>query len=111
MTEKTCKICGQETQIYYKPWCPKCEKPEIQMIPQLNFIQCLKYLEANGEKGIEERLWDYFSDYFHNDSSFSMPLPPEVTPEDYSEQCYKDTLIVKNTWNIDSDHIEMYVSW
>lgn len=57
-----CSKCGGENDMYYTPWCPRCDKPEPQITKTLNLIKSLRYLEANGYPGIKDRLWSYFLD-------------------------------------------------
>jgi len=107
-----CVICGQEKQMYYVEWCPKCDKPQIQNEPHLNFVQCLRYLEANGHSGIVDRLWSYYMDSIQNDTSFILNFPDEEAREDIDdEKILADIDLVKTTWNIQTDYIYMDVSW
>lgn len=52
--------------IYYRPWCPICEKPEWEQLGAdgkfINMIQALEHLEASGHTGIKDRIWNYVAD-------------------------------------------------
>lgn len=107
MTE-ICKKCSQEKEMYYGLWCPRCDVPEIVVTKELNFIQALEHLEAIGHKGIKGRLWEYATQFysFSNDSLFWMHLEKVEF-----EQINKDLELIKKTWDIKEDGINMNVSW
>ena len=52
-----CACCGQKKEMYYVPWCPRCEKPGTET-GCLNILQALRHLEAVGHSGIKEAVWD-----------------------------------------------------
>lgn len=109
-----CEICGQEKQMYYQPWCAKCEKPTIQLRRTLNFLQCLEHLEANGHQGIKERVWNYYADlgYFQNNTTFTLHFPEAGDDRDgLPVFLLADLDLIKETWGIEEDHVEMEVSW
>src|SRR4051812_33533075 len=70
--ELICDNCDGVMDMYYKPWCPKCEVPKVELTPSINFIQVLKHLEAMGHKGIKDRVWKFYQHELRNDSSFSV---------------------------------------
>ena len=41
-----CSSCGRIKEMYYVPWCPKCDKPEIEMKPVLNLMQAIRHVEV-----------------------------------------------------------------
>jgi len=43
-----CPTCNKPKQMYYQPWCPRCEKPEFETIKVLNLLQCLSHIESIG---------------------------------------------------------------
>ena len=106
-----CPTCGKKKKIYYGEWCPKCEKPELEVIAHLNFIKCLDYLEANGNAGIKSRLWDYCLDDLENDKSFTLSLELYEDEEDADPQIVADLKLIQTVWDIKEDSIVMDVSW
>lgn len=41
-----CPTCGSPKDMYYRPWCPRCEKPEPYTKQVFNLIQCLRHIAA-----------------------------------------------------------------
>jgi len=115
MSPSICNKCNKEKEMYYKEWCPRCDKPEVKKIESLNLIQVLRYLECNGYPGIKDRIWAYCADIynFHNDSSFYLGFPdPDIDSRiDYENGVYDDLMTIKNSFNIEDDGILMDVSW
>ena len=95
---------GHKMKMYYTPWCPVCEPPEIENTPTINFIQMLEHLEAIGHKGIKDRVFEMYSMEIKNDTSFYMGL------DDPEEHMCKDTLIIKKFLG-GVDGMTMHVSW
>ncbi|MDD5150842.1 MAG: hypothetical protein PHC28_10270 [Flavobacterium sp.] len=108
--------------MYYTPWCPRCEKPEIEMIPTLNLLQVLYHLEAIGYINAKKILWEYFSEVscFNNDSYFSFSFE-DIEEELHDELDYEDEdskriealkllIILKEVFNIEKS-ITFFVSW
>jgi len=54
-----CKECGGALDMYYRPWCPICERPEVKAVPTLNFLKVVKHLEAKYPDRLvtEEQQW------------------------------------------------------
>lgn len=99
--ELICDSCDGAMDMYYKPWCPKCDVPKIEFHPSINFIQVLKHLEALGHKGIKDRVWKFYQHELRNDSSFSVYFgSSDLTP---------DELTLKEFLKVDS--IVFDVSW
>jgi len=72
-----CEHCGDPLQMYYKPWCPRCDKPEPTQTKVLNFLQCIYHIEAmEGMKEIirgmgtdfKNTLWNGIIEYIRNDT-------------------------------------------
>lgn len=108
-----CEKCGKPLEMYYNPWCPRCDKPQIRLVPTLNMIQCLEHLEAvwYGRSGIKQRVMDHFMDYYRNDTTFIMAFPMDEDREDMDPQIVKDLDLIKAVWQIEEDFIAMEVSW
>ena len=99
-----CEKCGREMDMYYKLWCPVCDKPIIRHEPILNLIKCLRYLEAIGHVGIKDRVWNSIPDEIMNDSYYTLGF-------ENSKVDSKDLQLIKETWNIQKDEILMEISW
>jgi hypothetical protein len=108
MDKPVCGKCGREKSMYYRYWCKVCDRPEVETLKSLNFIQCLEHLEALGHEGIHGKVWDHFRDEFKNDSSFTVFFPSEDEKDEY---LYSELTLIKKTWNIEEDSILMHVSW
>jgi hypothetical protein len=108
-----CSVCGKPKTMYYAPWCSFCDKPKIYNVPELNFIQCLEHLEAIGNEGIKDRLWEhYYSlDEIRNDTSFELCFPEEDEGGKIAPQIWKDLYLIKSMWNITEKSIRVFVSW
>jgi len=70
-----CEKCNGIMDRYYGLWCPKCNKPEVEIVKSLNLIKCLRHLIAIGEITEEDKseFWDGLckGGFINNDSSFS----------------------------------------
>lgn len=64
-----CWKCNTEKQMYYKPWCPRCDKPMPHIKKCVNLIQTLNHLELD-LPGIKDHIWEKMCDYdlIRNDS-------------------------------------------
>lgn len=124
--------CGTPKQMYFVPWCPRCEKPKIKSIPTINLIQALEHIatitddkdimDENSawkiiKKGYKQRMWDLFIYYddprlqndviywwgFFDDSG----VEEELTPEERA-----DVNLFRSTFDLeDVDHIYLDISW
>jgi hypothetical protein len=104
-----CETCGREKKMYYVPWCPVCEKPQVAHKPVLNLMKALYHLEAIGYDGIKARLWSYISDdhRFANDIIYLFYFPEEDVE---SEQLKLDLEVFQKTFDLKST-ILLEVSW
>lgn len=109
-----CPNCGNPKEMYYKPWCRHCEKPELETVSRLNFIQSLRWMEAHGRPGIRDRLWDYFSDEISNDSNFTLCFPDEDEKEymieDGYQEVWDDLQALQSEFGLKKS-VLMHVSW
>lgn len=105
-----CEKCGGPLDMYYRKWCPQCEKPEIKLVKELNFFTMAKYLDIHGRPGIKDRLWDWLDgrNDVHNDVTIDFYLVPE---EMENEELKDDIIAIKETWHIEEDSIKMEISW
>jgi len=43
--DEVCDTCGGQKEMYYVPWCSKCERPEPKATYTLNFLQVVRHIE------------------------------------------------------------------
>ena len=121
--------CGTPKQMYYKPWCPLCEKPEIETIPTLNWIQCCDHIEAlTGDvttfdherepmmiEGYKDRMKDLCldPDRWNNDTiQFWGFCSDDRENGDLTEQQIEDIDLFISTFGLEEyDHIYLDISW
>lgn len=75
---KPCPDCGTQVDMYYRPYCPKCDIQDI--IKHKRGSYCLIPILRYGEKVMDEnidfdrdKIWDYFCNYEYmkgNDTYF-----------------------------------------
>ena len=109
-----CEHCGNEKEMYYKPWCPRCEKPDVRGGQVLNLIQALRYIEVNGYPGFKQRVWRNLLDLelIRNDSMFMLELPTDEDERSaYDVDWLADLDTIRNVFRIQGDSVIMEVSW
>lgn len=106
-----CPTWGRPMEMYGKPWCPVCEKPELNG-RELNLIQALKHIEAVGHPGFYDRMWNQLvEDYgFRNDSGFLLCFPERGERGEYDPRHWEDLQLIRATWGLE-DCVLMWVSW
>lgn len=109
-----CKGCGQPKEMYYKPWCPRCEKPQIEHVPTLNLLQVLRHLEARfpEAQGIKDGVWEGLIELDiirGNDTTFGWVANDEYMQADNAWFKRFDKYL-QDIWGID-DFITFEVSW
>ena len=57
-----CDECGHPMEVYYDVHCFRCEKPEPKD-NEMNYFQCVYWLEKNEEDFSKDELWDYLLDH------------------------------------------------
>lgn len=70
-----CDECGNPMEVYYDVHCFHCEKPEPKD-SELNYFQCVYWLEKNEEDFNKDELWDYLLDrevIYGNDTYCKLP--------------------------------------
>ena len=86
LVDEKCDKCGEQKEMYYRTWCPLCERPEAKQVPVLNFLKVVYHLERkypdrlvtdkqewasrNDEvplKSHKDSLWHLISDRLRND--------------------------------------------
>jgi len=103
MDEKICTSCGRQKEMYYKLWCPICEKPIIESVEFYNLIKCLDHIEAIGHSGYKDRMWNYIMDYVQgNDSMIHLYNDNEAN---------EDIKLLFDTFDIKEEMMDFYVSW
>ncbi len=112
MRPEICDCCGRAKKMYYRIFCPVCEKPEIKLEPTLNFLECLYHLEAIGYEGIKDRVWKYCCDHNIMKSNDSYMNFSFYQDEDETEEQFNiDKQIIKREFSIKEDSIIFWVSW
>lgn len=73
-TGNLCELCGKSKIIYYREYCPICEKPQIKTMDYYNLLECLYYIEATGHSGFKDKFWDMLLELtnFTNDSTVEL---------------------------------------
>jgi len=106
-----CERCGRALEMYYRPWCPVCDKPEKQCLEELNLIQALSHLEAIGNVGISDRVVKHLNQGGHlrNDAYIRIDLSADMK-EEVGESHYKDLMVMKQVFDL-GDSILLWVSW
>lgn len=103
-----CPKCGKPLEMYYAPWCPRCDKPQEKTLKYLNLIQCLRYIEAQGNKGYYDRMWDTIL-YDHmqgNDSYMFLDFDEDV----WEPEAWADVKLLRDTFDLGTS-AHFYVSW
>ena len=98
MTENKCEKCETPKIMYYREYCPKCEKPKPKI--QYNLIECLYYIEANGQPGFKEKFWDMLLDEEEvmNDTALKLWNDPTGTNPLLKELFKKMKIKDKTMW-------------
>lgn len=90
------------------------EKPPVIDVPLLDLDKVCKYLEANGRKGIRNRLFAYLGDKIEDGAVIEVKLIYTEQELERSIKISKDILLdlekVKETWNISGDYVYFKVS-
>jgi hypothetical protein len=107
-----CNLCGKPREMYYQPWCPRCDKPQAQFLTAFNFVQCLRHLEVKGNEGIKDRIWRHFEHQIHNDCYLNLWIPSESEAKEYHEQSVKDLWLLADTFGLKKGDATLFrVSW
>ena len=85
-----CKKCSKPKEMYYSPWCPRCDIPKPKKKEVLNLIQVLRHLEeVNDAKSLKDKIWSWLLDMQYirsNDSYFSYFIDEDYDEFDEIEQ-------------------------
>ena len=104
MTSEICSKCNQPKKMYYKLWCPRCDKPKVEDMKILNLLKCLHHIEAIGNPGYKERVWNYLSDSIQGNESI-VALYNEQTDDN------KDIKLLFDIFDIKDESMLFFVSW
>lgn len=93
----------------------KMIKPQLKSIQCLDILNALHYLETIGHQGIKDRFWDKFIP-LNNDTAQYVHLYnyndlSEDDIEYYGKQHLEDLKLIKETWNIQTDRIMIWICW
>ena len=104
MEKQICKKCNQPKEMYYKLFCPRCDKPQLETKSFYNLFRCMYHIEAIGYPGYKDRLWDKISEHIHGNDSFI---------EIYKNECdvNEDIKLLFDTFNLKDQSVSFYVSW
>lgn len=69
--DEICESCGEQKEMYYRPWCALCEPPEPVVITALNLLKAMRHVDRKvyGQKEDyprlpgREKVWDYLAEY------------------------------------------------
>jgi hypothetical protein len=101
MEKELCEKCNEPKDMYYKLWCPRCDKPQLETQEFFNFIRCVRHIEVIGNPGYKERVWNHIMDYVQgNDSMITLT-------NDES----KDIKLLFDTFDIKQESMNFFVSW
>lgn len=105
MEKEICEKCNQPKTMYYKQICFKCEKPEIETKQFLNLFKCMYHIEAIGNPGFKNRLWDHVTRYdtVHNDAFLYIWKEIGEPNEDID--------LLFDTFNIKDEGMLFFISW
>lgn len=108
-----CVKCGRKMEMYYVLWCPFCDKPKVENLPVLNYIQAMRHLEIIGHKGMKDRLTSKFLDHdnYHNDSLFYLKFIDEKDEMNYDKEYVNDLKIIKEVFDIKTDYVILDISY
>lgn len=109
-----CPKCKQPMEMYYEPWCPRCDKPQRKTVQMLNLIQCLEHIEAtNHRPGYKRRVWSLMVEYVNNDTIIPWIYLGEYLDEyDLTPMLREDIDLFNDTFDIKpNDEIYMEISW
>ena len=128
-TEVICETCGGQKEMYYAPWCSKCDIPEPQILTELNLLQCMRHIER-AHFGIEDEtdmvarrmigrdeIWDGLCEWgLHNDSTMSFPIVAASQGDgslgELSEEAIEYLEAMVNVFDLTDQHNMMWeVSW
>lgn len=109
-----CSSCNQPKEMYYGPWCPRCEVPKIKQEPTLNLLQVLRHLEARfpEAQGIHEGVWEGLVELGTiqgNDTTLGWTVNDEYM-QDENAWFKRFDKYLQEVWGID-DYITFEVSW
>lgn len=113
----TCEKCKGEMEMYYSPWCPRCDKPQRKTVKMLNLIQCLTHIEAtNHAPGYKRRMWALLNDYIPgNDTVMLWPFSDFDELEDIKTEdppAYSDITLFNLTFDVkEREDLYLEVSW
>lgn len=104
MKTEICEKCNQPKKMYYQLFCPRCDKPELETRSFYNLFRCMYYIEANGNPGYKERLWDYLVEDVQGNDSYI-----EIWREQGDDN--EDIKLLFDRFDIKDETYLFYVSW
>lgn len=113
-----CNKCGDKLQMYYRPWCPKCDKPQLNSHLVLNLIQALDHIGVvTNDEGYKRRMWSVLIDLeiIRTNDSYEKWWLNETDEEwdDYTftKQNVKDINLFNETFDLIGKQVLLEISW
>ena len=127
-TDEICESCGVKKQMYYRPWCPLCEKPEVKYSPTLNFLQAQYHIDrkiygetdSNIDPPGKREVWLKLCDqgWISNDVTTYLPLVEAAEGDgsigDLSDEALKYLQALVTEFELDdpkNNNIQYEISW
>jgi len=103
--KELCKKCGKPMVMYYRVYCPRCEKPKLKTTEYYNLLECLYYVEATSHPGFTDKCWEYLvSKYdFANNSMVCIGNDP-YDPNPLIQELFEKM-------GIEDESMEFELSW
>lgn len=117
----TCEKCNGEIDMYYGPWCPRCDKPQRKTIQHLNLLQAMRHTLAvhypdekkNDLDGIYRKVWLALCDTdLRNNADIFIPIA-EMAKDDYNDEEIREFLThMVNDFDLtEGENLLWEVSW
>jgi hypothetical protein len=102
--KETCEKCGTEKIMYYKIYCPKCTKPELEIVYRYNLLECLYHIEANDHEDFKEKFWKFFMDNYEFCNGTQIEIINDLGSDPLIQELFKKI-------EIEDEIMTFYVSW
>ena len=128
-TDEICEECGTAKEMYYGPWCSKCEVPQVKNNPSLNLLQCMRHIERvhfgiedendyDARKAVgHDEIWSGFCDWgLSNDTTSYLPFVDPANGDgsigELSEEAIEYLQVMVRTFDLENQpDMQWEVSW
>lgn len=128
-TDVICEECGTAKEMYYAPWCSKCEVPQVKIKPTLNLLQCMRHVERvhfgiedendyDAQKAIgRDEIWNGLCDWgLNNDTTSYFPFVEASQGDgsigELSEEATEYMRVMVKTFDLENQpNMQWEVSW